>query len=299
MLPFVFLDAEKLGPLKAFGLFFMVGLLVADSLAAWRAKRIGHDEKNYRDFRVACLLGGLFIGHWIDIVFYHPGEILSHPWKLLVFWEGMSSTGGFAGALMGTLVWKYFRFARKGRFWFTASRRAVPEQLLPYADVNCSVAPIPFAIGRMGCAMVHDHPGRLATPSSPFALAWPLNEGDGVHHVFGPLHIVTGGSTARYDLGLLEAMVLVVLAGAFVCVWPAQKRMATGVFTAIACMSYGGIRFFLDMLRISDGPDAELRHLGLTFAQYWSLAMVALGAFLLLRARWRPSAATGLSTTSF
>jgi len=283
MLPFVFLDATKLGPFKAFGLFFMIGLFVSDSLAAWRAKRLGHDERDYRHFRVACLLGGLFIGHFIDLVFYHPADLIAHPQKLFVFWDGMSSTGGFAGALLGTVVWKYVDVRRDG--WkISVAKRKVPGKLLPYADLNCSVAPLPFAIGRMGCAMVHDHPGRLASPGSPFALAWPLNDADGIHHVFGPLHVVTGGSTARYDLGLIEAGVLLVLAVVFTMLWPWQKRMATGTFTAIACMSYGSIRFFLDMLRMTDGPEAELRHFGLTFAQYWSIAVVMLGVALLARA---------------
>jgi phosphatidylglycerol:prolipoprotein diacylglycerol transferase len=281
MLPFVFLDAAKMGPLKPFGLFFVIGAWVADSLASWRARVTGHDEANYKAFRIACLVGGIVIGHWIDMLFYHPGDIVRTPLKLLMIWDSMSSTGTFVGAFLGTVFWKYYDVRRDG-LRLRVTRRQVPERLMPYLDLNFSITPIAFAIGRVGCAMVHDHPGKLAPAGSPFALAWPVDANDGFHHIYGPLHVVTGGST-RYDLGLLEALVLSVMSVLFVALWPRQKTMADGTFTGLACALYGTARFFLDMLRVTEGPEAEMRYFGFTFAQYWSLVVVAIGAVLLVR----------------
>jgi phosphatidylglycerol:prolipoprotein diacylglycerol transferase len=275
MLPFVFLDQARLGPIKAFAIFFVAAFLVGDWLSMWRARTTGHDTKSYRHFQVACLGGGLLFGHWIDLLFYHPRDIVNHPLSVLWFWEGMSSTGSLAGALMGAFLWKHFELAPRIRV------RKEPMRLLPFADVNCAIYAIPFAIGRVGCALVHDHPGKLASPGSPFAVAWPLDENDGLHHVFGPLHVVWG-STPRYDLGLLEVFALTAIALVLAALW--KKRLATGTFTGLACVMYGAVRFFLDRLRVTDGPEADLRHFGMTFAQYWSAAVVCVGAWLLVRA---------------
>jgi phosphatidylglycerol---prolipoprotein diacylglyceryl transferase len=282
MLPFVLLDAAKMWPLKPFGIFFVLGAYLADTLAAWRGRVTGRDEVTYKSFRLACVLGGIIIGHWIDMLFYHPGDIIRAPIKLLMPWDSMSSTGTILGAFLGTLFWKYFDVTRTG--WrLRMKRRDTPEPLLPYIDLNFSVTPIAFGVGRVGCALVHDHPGKLAPPGSPFALAWPLDDADGIHHIYGPLHVVTGGSTSRYDLGLLEAGVLAVMAVLFAALWPKQKQLPDGTFTGLMCLIYGIARFFLDMLRLTDGVEAELRYFGFTFAQYWSMVVVVLGAVLLFR----------------
>ncbi len=282
MLPFVFIDASKLGPFSPFGLCMMVAFFAGNALTAWRAKKVGLDEKLFSEFLIACLAGGFYGGHWIDMIFYHPDELLAHPWKLLFFWYGLSSTGAFVGALGAAALWKYYDFTRTG-VRVRVTRRESPIALLPYADVNMAVGAIPFSIGRLGCALVHDHPGKFTWPGHPLALQWPLDENDGVHHVFGPLHVVTGGSTTRFDLGLIECLALAVIAVVMASL--GKKRFRPGVLTAVACGLYGTARFFFDTLRIQEGPDAELRYLGLTFAQYWSVAVVALGVYLALRAR--------------
>ncbi len=286
MLPFVFIDASKLGPFNPFGICMMIAFFTGNALTAWRAKKVGLDAQLFSQFLIACLAGGFYGAHWIDMVFYHPGEMLAHPWKLLFFWYGLSSTGAFVGALGAALVWKYYAFRREG-LRVRVTRRAEPIALVPYADVNMAVGAIPFAIGRLGCALVHDHPGKFAPPGSWLTLQWPLDENDGVHHVYGPLHVVTGGSTIRYDLGLIEFLALTVIAVIMASLW--SRRFRPGVLTAIACGLYGTARFFLDMLRVQDGPDAELRYWGLTFAQYWSVAVVVLGIVLAVRSRRLPA----------
>jgi len=285
MLPFVFIDPSKLGPFSPFGLCVMTAFFTGNALTAWRAKKVGIDEKLFNQFRIACLVGGFYGAHWIDMIFYHPSEMVAQPWKLLFFWYGLSSTGAFVGALGAAAIWKFFAFRREG-LRLRITRRAAPIALLPYADVNMAVGAIPFAMGRLGCALVHDHPGKLADPGSLghwFALQWPLDENDGVHHVFGPLHVVTGGSTTRYDLGLIELFALTVLAAVMASLW--RKRFQPGVLTAIACVSYGTARFFFDTLRVADGPGGEIHYFGLTFAQYWSIAVVGLGVVLAVRSR--------------
>jgi len=101
--------------------------------------------------------------------------------------------------------------------------------------------------------------------------------------VLGPIHVITGGSDLRYDLGFLELFVLVPLAIWCVLTW--KKKVQMGTFTIVSCLWYGPWRFVLDFLRAEDGPSGEARQGGLTFAQYFSIAIVALGIVLLVRRR--------------
>jgi phosphatidylglycerol:prolipoprotein diacylglycerol transferase len=99
--------------------------------------------------------------------------------------------------------------------------------------------------------------------------------------VHGPLHIVTGASDVRYDLGLLEFLVLGAIAIGFLVTL--ERRVVMGTYTIVSCLVYGPFRLLLDFLRPEDGPTGEPRHGGLTFAQYWSLAVIALGVALVVR----------------
>jgi len=143
-----------------------------------------------------------------------------------------------------------------------------------------------FALGRVGCSLIHDHVGKAATPGtigSLFAIGFPRSAEDGIHRAFGPIHVITGASDLRYDLGLLELLVLAPLAIGFAFTW--KKEVAMGTYTIVASLVYGPIRFVLDFLRAEDGVTGEARQGGLTFAQYWSLAVIALGIVLLVRQR--------------
>jgi prolipoprotein diacylglyceryltransferase len=64
-----------------------------------------------------------------------------------------------------------------------------------------------------------------------------------------------------------------------------------GTYTIVASLVYGPFRFVLDFLRPEDGITGEARQGGLTFAQYWSLAVIALGVVLLVRQRRERQAA--------
>ena len=163
--------------------------------------------------------------------------------------------------------------------------------MLPVSEVVLATWPVAWAIGRLGCALVHDHVGAAVAPGtlgSLVAIGFPRGAGDGVDHVLGPIHVVTGGSDVRFDLGFLELLILTPLAIGFAFTW--KKNVAMGTYTIISTLVYGPLRFLLDFLRPESGPSGEARHAGLTFAQYWSLAVVALGVVLLLRRlRARPA----------
>lgn len=275
MIPYIQVHALHLGPitLQPFGVLVGGGIILGVLLAVWRAKKLGLDVEALQSFMWWMLVGGFLGGHVFDALLYHPGEVIKRPWALLMIWEGLSSFGGFAGALLGVLAWRRYELRKRG----------VAPTLLPYCDVVQSVFPIGWTFGRMGCAVVHDHPGARASASSLLAVAY--GPGTGVGYGLFELQY---GTAPRYDLGLLEMMFAVVLSIAFALTW--SRRMAVGSYLVAAALSYAPVRFALDFLRAENADGGDPRYGGLTPAQWACIALFLFGLALWRRIRAQNSA---------
>jgi len=242
LIPWFEFPSLSFGPftIQSFGVLSALGILAAVQLAARGARQLGREPQVILDFAVVGVLSGVVAGHLAHLFFYHPEE-LREPWRILKFWEGLSSMGGLGGGILAAAAW--FRWKR--------------IRFADYADAFAlGVAP-GWGVARVGCFTVHDHPGVHTT--FPLAVAFPD----------GP----------RHDLGLYEAIVLFAI-GALL--WSLHRRGALrGRLLPALALLYGIARFLLDFLRASDV--AYARHGGLTFAQYFAVALVAYGAFGLLR----------------
>ncbi len=281
MIPFVAIDETKIAPLQPYGVCVAIAFFVWDYVVMKMAVRRGFDRADFRALTLWLGVLGWVFAWGVDALFYHPGQSLGSRFSI----QGLSSTGAIVGATIGALVWTRLYVRKEDGRW-RATRRAQPSALLPVSEVILATWPAAFALGRLGCALIHDHVGKTATPGtigSLFAIGIPRSAEDGIHRVFGPIHVITGASDLRYDLGLLELLVLAPLAIGFALTW--KREVAMGTYTIVASLVYGPIRFLLDFLRAEDGVTGEARQGGLTFAQYWSLAVIALGVVLLVRQR--------------
>jgi phosphatidylglycerol:prolipoprotein diacylglycerol transferase len=196
VIPYVKLPELTIGPfpLHAFGLLVATGVLIGTVLATSRARRRGFDLDLLNSFITWMLVGGFVAGHVLDEIFYHPDEIARSPLSLLKLWAGLSSFGGFTGAFVGILLWKYFDL----RGWHIV-RNQPPRSILPFADLILSVFPVAWIFGRSGCASVHDHPGEMAGPRAFLAVEFPSFDPSytgaaGESHTFGPITFVEGNS---------------------------------------------------------------------------------------------------------
>jgi phosphatidylglycerol:prolipoprotein diacylglycerol transferase len=173
------------------------------------------------------------------------------PRRLFERWYGLSSYGGFIGGALAAV-------------WF-ARRRGL--SLLALGDAWCFAFPFAWVFARLGCFIVHDHPGIPST----FFLAVDDYDGRGV---------------ARHDLGLYEALASMPLAAWF---WfRSHRRQVTGSYLALVASCYGPVRFGLDFLRAPRSDGGDIRFFGLTPAQYLSLALGCVGVVLALRLRREP-----------
>lgn len=161
-----------------------------------------------------AIVFGLVGAHVAKAVMDFHVQFAAHPSMVLGFEGGIRSIGGLAGGLLGTVLYCRLR----GRIsWFDTFR---------ILDAMAYAMPFGFAVGRLGCALVHDHRGVFT--SSWMAVRFP--EG------------------ARYDLGLIEC---VFLTGLSVVFWRLARRpRPAGFFIAMYGVTYGAFRIWLDTLHI-------------------------------------------------
>src|SRR3981081_2362477 len=176
MIPYIHVPDLHIGPvpLHPFGILVATGVLVGSSVATRRARAVGYDLVKMNPFVTWMLVAGFVLSHVLDSLFYHWDDVLKRPWSLAMPWEGLSSFGGFVGAFVGIVLWKYF-VIDDGRL----KLRDRPHPIIPFADLVLSVFPLGWAFGRAGCATVHDHPGARATADTLLAVAYPLRPGEG------------------------------------------------------------------------------------------------------------------------
>ncbi len=231
--------------IKPFGALVALGVYLGAYGVLRLGRRRGFEDAALTSFMAHVMGLGFVLGHMLDTLMYYPARVLQDPWSLLRLWEGLSSFGGFTGALLGALVWKL--------------RYRVP--MLPYADVVASGFPLGWLFGRAGCSVAHDHPGMRSEAW------WAVRYPDG----------------GRLDLGLLECALTLVLLLAFVVLW--RRPRYTGFYLAWLCMSYAPVRFLLDFFRARDLPSADARYWGLTPAQHLCLLLFAAGLGVRLAVR--------------
>jgi len=242
MIPYI-----QVPPLTLFGYQliqpFGVMVVLAVTFGAWMVRRRAAEEGYDDDEMVTALywcVGTAFVtSHVFEIVFYQTHKLLEEgPLTLLKVWDGLSSMGGFLGAFLGLA---YYYGVRRKQGW-----------LAPAEFIMQGLA-FGWIFGRMGCSIVHDHPGHF----TDFFLG--VRYPDGVRH----------------DLGLYELMFTALV------LFPAtlllhRFKPPRGSYIALVCMLYGPARFGMDFLRIA-GKSGDTRYFGLTAGHYGSLAIAAVG----------------------
>jgi phosphatidylglycerol:prolipoprotein diacylglycerol transferase len=251
MIPFFTSQTIALGPLTihVWGLFVSLGAVSALALSLYLAKIKKLKKETVWDLFLWLLIGGIFGARIFNVLFYAPTYYYANPGEALAFWHGgASSLGGFIGALAALLV-----YARIKKMNF--------KEFLLYGDIFAVALWLGWAIGRLGCFMIHDHPGRLTN----FWLAVNFPAG------------------ARFDLGLLESFFSLVIFVVAIFLYRRFAHAKPGRTIFWTFIIYATGRFGLDFLRASDLTWSDPRYVYMTPVQWGILVFFILTIAVFLR----------------
>ncbi len=247
MIPYYPQPRWEVGPLTihAFGVLVAIGILLGTHLADRRSVKMGLDPNTTARMVLWVVVGGFIGAHLVESLFYSPQQTWKDPIRLLKIWQGISSFGGFLGAIVGAL-------------WFI-KREKMGVERWHYLDAITWAFPFAWFFGRCGCSVAHDHKG---IPSDFFlAVRFPPSMGG-----------------TRLDLGIIEA--LLTLLWIATAIWLGRKPRAPGFISGVLAAAYAPIRFGLDFLRTDDR-----RYLGLTPGQYAAVGLFVLGLWIVYHSR--------------
>jgi phosphatidylglycerol:prolipoprotein diacylglycerol transferase len=254
LIPYVEIPIFEWGPLvlDSWTALVLLGFIIGLEITRARAIRLGLDVRDIVDGSVVTVATGFVVGHIVHILAYNPEPTLMENLVAISrIWAGFSSTGGFIGAVIGSVV--FFKYIRKREYWI-------------HADTIMFGFPFAWVLGRLGCFSAHDHIGQ----HSDFWLAVQF----------------PGGS--RHDLGLYEAMWTAAIAALFYVY--RNRSVKPGFFLALFSATYAPIRFVMDFLRNTDTSTADVRWIGLTPAQWSMLVLTVVGVVLLRTLSGEPEA---------
>lgn len=287
-------------------LAFMVGSWVAQQ----HAKKRGIDPRVYADIVVWLAGGALVFGH-LGHVLYEPQTYLDNPIKLFQVWNGLSSMGGFFGCTLLAVIF----FRRQGIHPFRGG------------DVLMLGLAMGVVFGRLGCFIVHDHPGQQLEEANPIVAAtlgflavdYPdraETRAKGAKELEKHADRYTSltrqaetndWSTERlnYEVGLqawhmprktvntdrfdLGLMDALLAFCVFLLLsFLARKPLPAGTLLAVVPLTYMPVRLFLDTLRNTDLAQQDTRYAGFTPAQYGAVIMIFAGIWVLVQSRKHP-----------
>ncbi|HEY0715483.1 MAG TPA: prolipoprotein diacylglyceryl transferase [Polyangia bacterium] len=207
----------SLGPLTihAFGVLVAIAVIVGHRVFSKQATARGLDVRIGERLFTWMLIGGFIGAHLVHCFVYFPKQTLADPMSILRIWDGLSSFGGFLGAIVG------------GRLF--VKRVQLGDATWRYLDVVAYCFPFGWIFGRLGCFVAFDHPGA----ETDFFLGQADRNG-----------------IVRHNLGLEEALFTIVLAGFFY--WLNRKPRFVGFYLGLLPLVYAPVRFVLDFGRTVD-----------------------------------------------
>jgi len=227
--------------LHPFGMLVSIAVLTGYLLACRRARQTGLDTQIMINGIFLSMAAGFIGSHLVSEIFYYPERVFNNPLILLMVFGSMSSYGGFIFGPLGALI--YFK-----------SKKA---PAMPYMEALLFGFVPAWIIGRLGCTITFDHPGR----ATDFFM--------GMADKYG---------VVRHNLGFYEMLWAIILTALLYRL--KNNRHFEGFHYVLIIFLYAPMRIFLDTLRVD-----EKTYWGLIPSQYFSIALLGLGLFLILRGR--------------
>jgi phosphatidylglycerol---prolipoprotein diacylglyceryl transferase len=244
----------SIGPLdlKTFGICFALAFVASGAIFGRRLRELGKPPDWTYEAVFAALIGGL-IGSRVDYLIQNWEDVSGDVLGNIFSGSGLVFFGGLLGGAVGVVLWAWWRG------W------------LGWTLLDTAAAPIAigYAVGRIGCQVSGD--GDYGVESDlPWAMAYP----EGTVPTEETVH-----PTPVYETVVMGLATLVL--------WHLRDRFAPGVLFGLYLVIAGVERFLVELIRRNDSVVG-----GLTLAQLYSLALLALGSAIMLARRGAARPAT-------
>jgi len=269
--------------LRWYALAYIVGILIGWRLVVMtvRAPRLWPNRTpvmtapQIEDLLTWVIIGVILGGRLGYVLFYQPGYYLENPSEILQVWRGgMAFHGGLLGVVLAG--------------WLYTLRHSIPK--LSAADAIVLGVPPGLLLGRISNFINAELWGRPT--DLPWGVAFPGDAAQACGQV--------AGLCARHPSQLYEALLEGLILGALMLwlVWRRGAFKAPGLITGVFFAGYGLARFAVEFVRQPDaqfvtpgnplGLAWQVGGYGLTMGQILSAPMIALGLWLIWRARRSP-----------
>lgn len=266
--------------LRWYALAYIAGLLIGWRIAVTLVRRAAlwpdntppMGAKQVEDLLTAVILGVILGGRLGYVLFYQPGFYLANPLQIPMLWTGGMS---FHGGLLGVVIaaWIYLR--------------RIGAPLLSSADMMALATPVGLFLGRIANFINAELWGRPT--NLPWGVIFP---GVAAQDCGQPIGLLC----ARHPSQLYEASLEGLLLGIILLILLARGALKSpGLITGTFLAGYGLARFVVEFFRQPDaqfisegnplGLALHINGVGLTMGQCLTLPMIALGLWLIGRAR--------------
>lgn len=267
--------------LRWYALAYILGFLLAWAIVAalmrrptlWPGARAPMPAAAVEGLLSWVIVGVILGGRLGFVLFYQPNYYLSNPVEVLFIWQGgMAFHGGLAGAAIAGAIY--------------CRRNGIPP--LQLGDAMALAAPVGLFLGRIANFINAELWGSPTTV--PWGVIFPGAAAQSCPWDWQ-------GPCARHPTQLYEAGLEGVALG-LVLLWLVARRGALlrpGLTTGVFLAGYGLARFTVEFWRMADPqfitPDNPAGHVlrlgtaGISMGQALSLPLVALGLWLVWRAR--------------
>lgn len=248
----------EIGPLRvySFGLMMAIAFMTAAYLTGRELARKGYDGDIASTLVVWAAVGGI-AGARLWVILDDWSGFVADPFGAIFTGAGFTWYGGLFGGLLAVTI----AMRRNGIPWFVGADSIAPGLILAHG------------IGRIGCQLAGDGDWGTVT-TVPWGMAYP-NAIVGWDYPPG----VVVHPTPLYEFFAYSA--------GFLLMWNLRTRnLATGSMFWLFLILSPFARFWIEFVRIN-----PIIAWGLSEAQLTSIALMAIGAINLLRARSRVHAA--------
>lgn len=225
---------------ESFWVMVLLGFTASAMVTRAEFRRQGLDPGLAYDLVLYAYVGGL-VGARLFLVFTHWDRFLEDPFTFLLSGSGWVFYGGLIGGTLAVL--------------FGVWRLGIP--LFTVLDAAGPAIAIGQAIGRLGCQLAGD--GDYGIPSS---LPWAMSYPNGVVPTTETVH----------PTPIYEALAYFAI---FCVLWRNRGRLLPGEPMALYLVLASVARFLVEFVRLN-----TVYAMGLTVAQWTSLALIALGIAL-------------------